>query len=100
MIIRGVTPLAKEVRTNFHLVAGRENKPGVREAISSRQMANRFSGAGLDEQLDIFGSKFTIVGLFEAGHSATESEVWTDLEVLGQTTKREVNPLVNAATRQ
>jgi putative ABC transport system permease protein len=89
MIIRGVTPLAKEVRTNFHLVAGRENKPGVREAISSRQMANRFSGAGLDEQLDIFGSKFTIVGLFEAGHSATESEVWTDLEVLGQTTKRE-----------
>lgn len=89
MILRGVTPAAKEVRSNFHIVAGRENKPGVREAIASTQMANRFKGAGLDEQLDVFGAPFTIVGLFEAGHSATESEVWTDLEVLGQTTKRE-----------
>lgn len=89
MIIRGVTPEAKQVRSNFQLVAGRENKPGVREVISSRQMAGRFEGAGLDEELDIFGAKFKVVGLFEAGHSATESEIWTDLEVLGQTTKRE-----------
>ncbi len=89
MILRGVTPAAKEVRSNFHIVAGRENKPGVREAIASTQMANRFKGAGLDEELDVFGAPFKIVGLFEAGHSATESEVWTDLEVLGQTTKRE-----------
>jgi putative ABC transport system permease protein len=89
MILRGVTPAAKEVRSNFKIVEGRENKPGVREAIASTQMAKRFKGAGLDEQLDVFGSMFTIVGLFEAGHSATESEVWTDLEVLGQTTKRE-----------
>lgn len=89
MIVRGVTPVAKELRNNFRLVAGRENKPGLREAITSRQMANRFQGAGLDEDLDVFGNTFKIVGLFESGHGATESEIWTDLEVLGQTTRRE-----------
>ncbi len=89
MIVRGVTPMARQLRSNFRLIAGRENKPGVREAITSRQMADRFEGAGLDEEMDVFGSKFTIVGLFEAGHGATESEIWTDLDVLGQTTKRE-----------
>ena len=60
MILRGVTPAAKEVRSNFHIVAGRENKPGVREAIASTQMANRFKGAGLDEELDLFGAPFKI----------------------------------------
>jgi len=89
MILRGVTPAAQEVRTAFRIVEGRENKPGLREAIASRQMSRRFEGAGLNEELDVFGGKFTIVGLFEAGQSATESEVWTDLEILAQTTKRE-----------
>ena len=60
----------------------------MREAITSRQMADRFEGAGLGEEMDVFGGKFQIVGLFEAGHGAAESEVWTDLEVLAQTTKR------------
>lgn len=88
MILRGVTPAAQQVRTGFQIVEGRENRPGLREAITSKQMARRFEGAGLNEELDVFGNNFTIVGLFEAGHSATESEVWTDLEVLAQTTRR------------
>src|SRR6185436_2729446 len=37
---------------------------------------------------DVFGSPFRIVGIFEAGESTSESEVWTDLKVLGQTSKR------------
>ena len=95
MILRGVTPAAQQVRTGFQIVEGRENKPGVREAITSRQMARRFEGAGLNEELDVFGSMFTIVGLFEAGHSATESEVWTDLEVLAQTSQARRRPVVD-----
>ena len=68
MIVRGVLPIAGELRTDLQIVAGRENEPGVREAITSRSMARRFEGAGLNEELDVFDNKFTIVGLFEAGH--------------------------------
>ena len=100
MIVRGVTPVAKELRTGFQHRRRRENKPGVREAITSRQMARRFRGGGLDEELDVFGSKFKIVGLFEAGHGATESEVWTDLEVLAQTTRRVGVRLFDSDSRQ
>ncbi|MBI2826626.1 MAG: ABC transporter permease [Planctomycetia bacterium] len=89
LIVRGVPPVGKQVRTGFRIVEGRENKPGLREAITSRTMARRFVGAGLGEKLDIFDAPFEIVGIFEAGGSASESEVWTDLEVLAQATKRE-----------
>jgi putative ABC transport system permease protein len=60
----------------------------VREAITSRIIAARFVGAGLNEDLEILESKFRIVGLFEAGESAAESEVWTDLKVLAQAAQR------------
>lgn len=88
VIIRGVTPAARLLRPHFRLVAGREPKPGLCEAMTSRSIAQRFAGAGLNDSLDVFGSPFRIVGIFEAGESASESEVWTDLKVLGLTSKR------------
>jgi len=89
MMVRGVTPVAKELRGGFKIVEGRENRPGVREAITSRSMAKRFVGAGLGEQLYAIDSEpFLIVGLFEAGQGATESEVWSDIEVVAQAAKR------------
>ena len=51
-------------------------------------MADRFEGAGLGEELEVLGEKFQIVGIFEAGQGVAESEIWTDLEVLGQASKR------------
>lgn len=89
VIIRGVTPVARKLRSEFKLVEGRDMKPGVREALTSRSIAGRFQGAGLGEEIDLLGQKFKIVGLFEAGGGSAESEVWTDVEVLSQTSKRE-----------
>lgn len=88
MMIRGVTPIAKELRDGFKIVEGRENRPGLREAITSRAMAQRFAGAGLNEKLSVIDGEFDIVGLFEAGQGAAESEVWADIEVVGQAAKR------------
>lgn len=89
MMIRGVSPVAKYLRKDFKIVEGRENRPGVREAITSRSMARRFEGAGLGEELEAIDGKFLIVGLFEAGQGATESEVWADIDVVAQASKRE-----------
>lgn len=89
VIIRGVTPIARQLRSEFKLVAGRDIKPGVREALTSQSLAERFHGAGLGEEMDLLGQSFKVVGVFEAGGGAAESELWTDLEVLSQTSKRE-----------
>jgi len=88
VILRGVTPAARQLRPGFQIVEGVDAMPGVRQAIASRTMAKRFKNAGLGEDIDVLGNKFRVVGIFDAGQSATDSEVWTDLEVLAQASHR------------
>lgn len=82
LIARGVTPIAQKLRPSFKIVEGRDFKVGVNEAITSRKMADRFENLAIGETLEINKTNFTIVGYFEAGGSATESEVWTDINDL------------------
>lgn len=82
LIVRGVDPVARALRPDFKIVEGRDIKSGVNEIITSRQMASRFENLSLGEKLEINKLDFTVVGYFEAGGSAAESEVWTDLRDL------------------
>ena len=82
LIIRGVDQIARELRPNFRIVEGRDIKTGVNEIITSRQLAQRFENLAIGEKLDINKIDFQVVGYFEAGGSAAESEVWTDLNNL------------------
>ncbi len=70
------------MRPNFKIIEGRDLNPGVNEIITSRQMAERFENLAIGEKLEINRVDFTVVGYFEAGGSAAESEVWTDLRDL------------------
>ena len=82
LIVRGLEPAGRLLRPEFKIVDGRDVKPGVNEAITSRAMAARFENLGLNEQFEINKVNFTVVGYFEAGGSAAESEVWTTLNDL------------------
>jgi len=90
LIIRGVEPASWKLRPAFAIVQGRYLEAGKGEAIVSRSMSRRFRGAGLGETLRV-GPKesYRVVGLFTAGGSAAESEVWVDLKDLRQNTRRE-----------
>jgi putative ABC transport system permease protein len=88
LLIRGVTPVARSLRPELQIVTGREARPGLREAITSRSVSQRFTGAQLGEELQVMGSGLRIVGIFDANDSAAESEVWTDLDVLAEISKR------------
>ena len=98
LIIRGIEPASKpgqlppaeRLRPDFTIIQGRDLVAGKGEAIVSRGMAKRFKGANLGGTLQI-GPKesYRVVGLFTAGGSAAESEVWVDLKDLKQNTKRE-----------
>lgn len=79
LIIRGIEPIGRELRPDFRIVEGRDFKPGVNEAITSRNMAQRFQNLAIGEKLEINRVNFEIVGYFEAGGSSAESEVWMAL---------------------
>ena len=86
--VRGVDPVSRGLRKGMRLVEGREFTPGLREAIVSRAMSQRFQNLGLGDTFKCEGGQFEVVGIFEAGGGAVESEVWTDQRVLAQLAKR------------
>ncbi len=90
LLVRGVEPASRKLRPDFAIVQGRDLEAGKGEAIVSRSMSRRFKGAGLGETLRA-GPKesYRVVGLFTAGGSAAESEVWVDVRDLRQNTRRE-----------
>ena len=86
--VRGVDAVSRALRKEMTIVEGRELKPGLREAIVSRAMSNRFQNLGLGDKFKVDGGEFEVVGIFEAGGGAVESEIWTDQRVLAQIAKR------------
>lgn len=86
--VRGVDPLSRALRKEMRIVAGRDFTPGVREAIVSTAMAERFQDLGLGDKFKLESGEFEVVGVFDAGGGAVESEVWTDQRVLAQLMKR------------
>lgn len=86
--VRGVDAVSRLLRKEMTIVEGREFTPGLREAIVSRAMANRFQNLSLGDKFKVDGAEFEVVGIFEAGGGAVESEIWTDQRVLAQIAKR------------
>jgi putative ABC transport system permease protein len=90
LIIRGVLPVSRELRSKFRIEQGRDLVPGRGEAIVSQTISRRFKGTDLGGTIQV-GPKesYRVVGLFSAGGGAAESEVWVDIKDLRQNTRRE-----------
>ena len=79
---RGIGPRGRDVRRQFRLTAGRMFRTGVYEVIIGRGAAANFRGLGLGDTVRLGSQAWQIVGFFADGGSVTESELWTDIEVL------------------
>lgn len=86
--VRGVTRAAFELRPYVKLVEGRMFRPGVNEVIVAKRVANRFVNCGLGDSFQFGPQKYNVVGLFEAGGTAFDSEMWADADFLGDARKR------------
>lgn len=82
--IRGITPVALQLRPDFKIVQGRFFRPGLREVIVSKRISERFQDCALGDKLKFAKGYWTVVGVFEAGQSAYNSEIWADVDDLGQ----------------
>ena len=89
VIIRGIGPMSTRLRSGFAQVSGRMFQPGLSEAIVSRRIAERFQGLDVGDKFRIQATDYTVVGLFEAGGKAFESEIWVDVNSLATATKRD-----------
>ncbi|MGQ0586729.1 MAG: ABC transporter permease, partial [Gammaproteobacteria bacterium] len=76
--LRGVEPAGLAMRPEVKLVEGRWFQSGLNELVAGRQATQQFEGVGVGRQLHFRGSTWTVVGVFDSGGDAHESELWTD----------------------
>ena len=78
--LRGITPMGVTLRPQVTLVNGRWFAPGQREVVVSRKMAQRFANCDPGQKFKTAGTSLTVVGWFDGGDSAFDSEMWMDAD--------------------
>ena len=86
--IRGVTPEGVALRPQVVLVEGRMFRPGTSEVVTGRAIATGFRGAAIGETVRFASRDWTVVGMFDAGRTAFNSEIWGDAEQMLQAFRR------------
>jgi putative ABC transport system permease protein len=82
--VRGITPDGVQLRPQVKLIEGRVFHWGSREIVIGASIHKRFRNTNIGEQIKFGGDKWTVVGWFDAGGSVFDSEVWGDVDQLGQ----------------
>lgn len=86
--VRGVPETVLKVRNNVHVVEGHFITPGLSELVVGRNVPSTYSGLELGNTVRFGGGTWKVVGIFDAGGSAFDSEVWADSRVLADVYKR------------
>lgn len=89
--VRGVSENVLKVRPNVKIIQGRFFQPGLEELIVGKYAAASYAGFELGNTVKFGGGEWKVVGVFDAGGSAFDSEVWCDGPVLNQIYKRPLN---------
>jgi putative ABC transport system permease protein len=77
--VRGMMPDGLEIRPTVKLSQGRWFSSGQREVVVSKSIHSRFSHANVGDTIEFGKGAWTVVGVFDAGGMAYESEIWGDV---------------------
>ena len=88
IVTRGVSPMAQVLRPQVKIVQGRMFKPGSSEIVVGKNIHEEFDGVAIGQKLRFAQREWLVVGTFDAGKSAFDSEVWGDVEQLMQAFRR------------
>jgi putative ABC transport system permease protein len=89
--VRGVSPNVLEIRNFVKIAQGRMFQPGLSELIVGKNATNTYSGLKLGDSVNMGGGHWKVVGVFDAGGSSFDSEVWCDAKILSQVLQRPAN---------
>jgi putative ABC transport system permease protein len=90
IVIRGIEEKSLILRPQVKLVQGRMPRTGSSEIIAGSSIAKRFEGGGIGESLRFGMRDWTVVGIFDAGNTGYNSEIWGDVDQFMQAFRRPV----------
>jgi len=70
------------------MVQGQMFRPGSSEVIVARRIRDRFQNTNLGDTFKFGPQMWHVVGIFDAPNSAFASEIWGDVDFIGQARKR------------
>lgn len=82
LVVRGVGVDVFSVRPEAKISAGRMFTAGLRELVVGRSAQEHFPSLALGAEVDLSGVIWTVVGVFDSGGSALESEAWGEVEAV------------------
>ncbi len=97
--IRGLNERVLDVRPTVRVTEGRFFKPGLAELVVGKYAVTTYRGFGLGATVDIGGQDWRVVGIFDSGGSAFDSEIWCDSNLLSQTFGRSDNVYQSVTAR-
>ncbi len=86
--VRGLMPEGLTLRLDkkdrrgqpeLKLIQGRWFTPGQREVVVGSSIHNRFTGTNVGDTMDFAKGQWKVVGVFDSGGTAYDSEIWGDV---------------------
>jgi ABC-type antimicrobial peptide transport system permease subunit len=88
VVIRGTSATGLALRPQVRIRAGRMFRTGTSEIVVGSSVAARFDSAAIGSRMSFAQREWTVVGVFDAGGSGFDSEVWGDADQLMQSFRR------------
>lgn len=88
--IRGISEQSIALRPQVRIIKGRMPKAGSTEIATGSSITKRFEGADMGDTLRFGTRNWRVVGVFDAGNTGFNSEIWADADQLMQSFKRPV----------
>jgi ABC-type antimicrobial peptide transport system permease subunit len=86
---RGIGEAGIALRPQVRFVQGRAFRRGAAEVVVGKSLAERFENTAIGSLLRFGGREWRVVGIFDSGGAAFDSEVWTDADQLMQAFRRQ-----------
>ncbi|MDB5864047.1 MAG: conserved rane protein of unknown function [Betaproteobacteria bacterium] len=93
---RGIGEAGLVVRAQVRFVQGRAFDRGAAEVVVGKSLAERFENTAVGSVLRFGGREWRVVGVFDSGGAAFDSEVWVDADQLMQSFRRQAYSTVVA----
>jgi putative ABC transport system permease protein len=88
VVVRGVLPVALQVHDNVHITEGRMFNPALNEVVVGKALVGRYANTRVGSTMHFGRGNWKVVGVFDAGGSSFESEVWADIHNIQDDTQR------------
>jgi putative ABC transport system permease protein len=89
--VRGVSKNVLQIRNKIKIVQGRMFTPGLNEVVVGKNANTSYTGLNLGNTISLGNVRWLIVGIFDAGGSSFDSEIWGDAHLIGPAYNRPGN---------